>query len=99
MVRPMLNMAEASALLRDANFTASEIEWCVIAGKPYLLARSASGAKLLAAPAAGSYAALDRFSDELLAAGARLMRSKVESAHPLHSFDTLYESLTSATRS
>jgi uncharacterized iron-regulated membrane protein len=90
-VRPGLTTAQALTRLHQDRFSPSEIEWRVLAGKPYLLARSASGSTRLITGDAGSLAVLDRWpSDQLASHGARLMKAPVASVQTLDGYDAFY---------
>ena len=90
-VRPDITAEQALGLLHSAGFAPSEIEWRVLAGKPYLLARSSAGATRLIVPAPGGHSVVDRWASEPLAeAGARLMTSPVVSARLLDAYDAYY---------
>lgn len=90
-LRLQMTTTQALELLRHAGFAASEIEWRVVAGRPYLLARGSAGATRLIVPAAVGHAVADRWTiGQLAAAGARLMASRVVSARLLDAYDAYY---------
>lgn len=91
MRRPGIGANDALALLRGAGFDASEIEWRVLGGTPYLLAHNSSGATRLVMADAQSFVVRERWPDPALrAAGARLMQSAIKSAQTLHDYDNFY---------
>ncbi len=92
-VRPRLATARALTLLGDAGFAPVEIEWRVLAGRPYLLAHDAAGATRLVVEAAdGLHRVVERWSDaQLVAAAPRLMASsRLVAAQALHEHDAYY---------
>lgn len=90
-IRPTLSTQAALALLANHGFVPSEIEWRVLGGSPYLLARNAAGASRLIVQSGGSPQVLARWPDEVLArAGARLMASGVDSVATLQQHDRFY---------
>lgn len=89
--RPTLTSNEALGLLRSAGFTASELEWKVLSGTGYLLARSASGESRLVVPTGSGWAVQERWPDTvLLQAGARLRAAAIEAVDVLHDYDAYY---------
>lgn len=90
-VRPTIGASDALTLLRGAGLAASEIEWRVIGGMPYLLARNAAGTTRLVVADAAGFAVIERWpNDRLAAAGARLMTSKLRSAEAVGEYDAHY---------
>jgi hypothetical protein len=90
-LRPDITARDALAHLRAAHFPASEIEWRVMAGEPYLLARDAAGGTRLLLAQAHGYAVRERWPDErLVGAGARLMTSGIRAARPQYAYDAYY---------
>ncbi|MFL9923973.1 PepSY domain-containing protein [Herbaspirillum lusitanum] len=69
-----LNPAQALALLQQNGFDARELEWKVLGGRPYLLARNGADATRLIVAQQGGYAVREQWTPEdLLPAAARLM--------------------------
>ena len=91
-IRPSMAPAEVLAMLQQQGFSAREIEWRVLAGRPYLLARDgAGGTRLLVADQAGAISVLARWPiSELEGAGARLFEARAQSAEWLGQHDAFY---------
>jgi uncharacterized iron-regulated membrane protein len=90
-VRPSIDTSSALTLLHDANFATSEIEWRVMGGVPYLLARNSSGNTRLVVPDAAGFKVIERWPDDrLAAAGARLMKSGLRSTQAVGEYDAYY---------
>lgn len=90
-VRPTLSTSAALTASRQAGFAASELEWRVLAGSPYLLARSASGDSRLIVPSGRGWAVQERWDDEhLVRAAARLRPAAIVSTETLHAHDAYY---------
>jgi hypothetical protein len=86
-----LEAPQALALLKDAHFHANEIEWRVLDGKPYLLARNAANATRLIVQDDGNFKVIERWSDDtLLHAASRLMSAPILSHQVLTQYDTYY---------
>ena len=92
LLRPAVAVPDALKLLRNADFAACEIEWRVLGGTPYLLARDAAGSTRLVVPsAAAGFNVLERwFDDQLAAAGTRLMKSALRSSQVVVAYDAYY---------
>lgn len=89
--QPSLSTGEALALLRDAGFAASELEWKVLAGSPYLLARSASGDSRLIMRAHHGWEVQERWPDErLITVAASLRPAAIVSIEILREHDAYY---------
>lgn len=98
-VLPGIATADALALLEASGFTAHELEWRVLSGAPYLLARNAAGAtQLVVADAkAGAFSVQSHWPDKVLArAGAHLIAAPVRSAHSRDQYDRFYYARQSA---
>ncbi len=90
-LRPRTGTADALAALRDAGFAAREVEWRVLAGRPYLLARDAAGDTRLVTDAPQGPAVTARLADDVLAAaGARLFAAGVRGTQWLQAHDAYY---------
>src|SRR5690606_26439520 len=90
-VRPRIGTHAALAALRDAGFAPRELEWRVLAGRPYLLARDAAGDTRLVMDAPDGPAVSARLADETLAAaGARPFAAGVRGTQWLQVHDAYY---------
>lgn len=90
-VRPALGTSAALSALHRAGFAASELEWRVLAGEPYLLARSASGDSRLLLRTGSGWAVQTQWPDEpLIAAAAALRPAPIASAETLREHDAYY---------
>lgn len=90
-VRLAVGTADALARLQDAGFAARELEWRVLGGSPYLLARGAGGATRLLVQEGDMLAVRERWSEEtMVQAGARLLRADIAAAQTLHRHDRFY---------
>ncbi|QKO23115.1 PepSY domain-containing protein [Rhodoferax sp. BAB1] len=86
-----LTTNEALALLRDAGFATSELEWKVLAASPYLLARSASGDSRLIVRSDQIWTVQERWPDaQLITAAASLRPAAIVSVEILHDYDAYY---------
>ncbi|MDL2337123.1 MAG: PepSY domain-containing protein [Pseudomonadota bacterium] len=90
-VRPTIDTSGALTLLHKAKFAASEIEWRVMGGVPYLLARNSAGTTRLVVADATGFKVIERWADDqLAAAGTRLMKSSLLSAQAVGEYDAYY---------
>ncbi|QJD98973.1 PepSY domain-containing protein [Massilia forsythiae] len=98
-LRPDIGVAAALALLDADGFGAVELEWRVLGGQPYLLARDGGNGTRLVAPNAAStqagqgtaFRVLRRWPDAtLLQAARRLLPAAVEGHDVLHAYDAYY---------
>lgn len=88
-----LDTSKALAMLTDQGFHASEIEWRVIGGTPYLLARDAANSTRLIMRNGPSYAVLAQWPDSLLLQAApRLMKAHMASHQRVTHYDSHYYS-------
>ncbi|MDR6524377.1 hypothetical protein J2789_007088 [Variovorax paradoxus] len=86
-----LPVSQALALLDAAHFRASELEWRVLGGAPYLLARDARNATRLIVQRDGQYLVLDRWPEEdILKAAKYLLDAPVVSEERLDHYDRYY---------
>jgi len=89
--RPTIATGDALALLQSAGFAARELEWKVLGGQPYLLARDGAGASRLVLAAHGSYEVRMQFDAAQLAQAAQhLVHSSMRAAVPLAHYDAYY---------
>jgi uncharacterized iron-regulated membrane protein len=87
----MLSSNQALDLLRSSGFAASELEWKVVSGSGYLLARSASGESRLIFQTSRGWTVQERWPDTVLhQAGTRLRPAAIESVDKLHAYDSYY---------
>ena len=90
-VDPALTTQAALVVLRQSGFATSELEWKVLAGAPYLLARSASGDSRLVVRSNQGWVVQERWPDEhLIAAAASLRPAAIVSADILRDYDAYY---------
>jgi len=90
-LRLPLPAAQAVALLAAQGFRASELEWRVLAGQPYLLARDSQAQTRLIVFEHGAYAVRERWPEHLLLAAARrLLPQPPERAEMLKTYDAYY---------
>lgn len=90
-VRPDLATADALALLHADGFAARELEWRVLSGTPYLLARDATGATRLIVADGEAFSVQARWPDATLArAGTQLMTAPLASSQDLAQYDRFY---------
>lgn len=90
-LRPGLETGQALALLRSSGFAANEVEWRVLSGSPYLLARDAAGASRLVLSQVDGFAVQERWPEGTLeAAGTRLFKAGVREVRLLHEHDRYY---------
>lgn len=90
-LRLPLNVPEALSLLKEKGFQPSELEWRVMDGKPYILARNSKGDTKLIARSGTGFAVLDQWPDqELLQAARHLLPSPILSYQKLDRYDTYY---------
>lgn len=86
-----ISAAQALGLLNDAQFRANEIEWRVLDGRPYLLARNAANATRLIVSEGGRYQVREQWSEaELLQAAKRLLHAPILDHQLLEQYDTYY---------
>jgi len=90
-VRLPLAPAQALALLAAQGFRASELEWRVLAGKPYMLARDSGGGTRLVVARGAGYAVLERWPDRVLLDAARqLLPQSIAHTASLSTYDAYY---------
>jgi hypothetical protein len=83
--------AQALALLHQAGFEARELEWRVLAGEPYLLARDGVGrTRLVLADGAGFAVAAHWPEARLLEAARRLLPQAVAAVERVERYDAYY---------
>jgi uncharacterized iron-regulated membrane protein len=86
-----LGAAQAISLLNDEQFRANEIEWRVLDGRPYLLARNAANGTRLIVEEGGRYQVRERWNDaELLQAATQLLHAPIRDHQVLEHYDTYY---------
>ena len=79
------------ALLAAQGFRASELEWRVLAGQPYILARDGRGNSRLVLAEAGGVAVFERWPEHrLVEAARRLLPAPVERYQVLGAYDAYY---------
>jgi len=89
--RLAVDPARALALLHDDGFAARELEWRVLAGEPYLLARDGTDRTRLVVADGAGVAVLARWPEaRLLAAGTRLLPAAVQARARVTSYDAYY---------
>jgi hypothetical protein len=90
-VRPTLTTQVALTALSQSGLAVSELEWKVLAGAPYLLARSASGDSRLVVRSNQGWAVQERWSDAyLITAAAGLRPAAIVSTEILREYDAYY---------
>jgi len=90
-VRLPLAPADALALLAAQGFRASELEWRVLGGQPYLLARDSAARTRLIVAEDGGFAVRARWpAPALLGAARRLLPQPVARAETLDRYDAYY---------
>ena len=90
-LRMPLEAPQALAILKQAHFHPSEIEWRVLGATPYLLARNADNATRLIVQNGDAFAVREQWTDaELLAAATRLLHAPVISHQRLEQYDRHY---------
>lgn len=86
-----LEASEAIALLQHNDFQAVEINWRILDGQPYLLARNAAGGTRLVVRDNNGFTVHMRWSDEaILHAASRLMHAPPTTMHELTQYDDYY---------
>jgi uncharacterized iron-regulated membrane protein len=89
--RLALPVPKLLALLQAAHFQASELEWRVLGGRPFVLARNAANDTRLVVQEGSDYRVLMQWPDaELLRAGQRLMSAPMVSHEQLDQYDLHY---------
>ncbi|WP_272970836.1 PepSY domain-containing protein [Comamonas terrigena] len=89
--RPALPVQDALQLLQAGRFDTREIEWKVLAGRPYLLALDAAGASRVLSGAAGSYQVQRGLEPaQLERAAPLLLPFAIHSATVLDRYDAYY---------
>jgi len=90
-LQPRIAVREVLALLADAGFDARELDWKVLVGQPYLLARDGAGAARLLLSEGGAWQVRERFTQQQLAAPARLLfAAGIGEMAWLDAYDTYY---------
>lgn len=98
-LRPAIGVAAALALLDADGFRTVELEWRVLDGRPYLLARDRRNGTRLVAPggagaqagAGGGFQVLRRWPDAaMLRAARRLLPAAIEGHTALQAYDAYY---------
>lgn len=90
-VHATLPPSEALDMLQQAGFTASELEWKVLAGAAYLQAHSADGKSRLVVQHNNGWAVQESWTDGVLAqAASRLHSASIESVEFLQDYDAYY---------
>lgn len=87
-----VRLPQVFAMLDAAGFRASELEWRVLAGQPFLLARNSAGqTTLIVAQAGGGLTTLDRWPQQTLLEAARRMSAAPIAGHTmLGEYDAYY---------
>ena len=86
-----VGLPQVFAMLGSAGFQASELEWRVLAGQPFLLARNSAGKTTLIVAQAGGFATLDRWPQQtLLEAARRLSPAPIAGHTVLREYDAYY---------
>jgi len=86
-----VGLPQVFATLDAAGFRASELEWRVLAGQPFLLARDSAGQTTLVVAHAGGLTTLDRWPQQtLLDAARRMSAAPVAGAAMLGEYDAYY---------
>ena len=90
-LRLPLPTSEAVALLAAQGFRASELEWRVLAGQPFILARDGRARTRLIVSEHGAYAVRERWPEAvLLKAARRLLAQPMVSSATLAGYDAYY---------
>lgn len=90
-LQPAIDTSAALALLESAGFSARELEWKLLAGQPYLLARDGRGASRLVAAQQGTYRVLERFEpSQLEQAAPALLPYGISHTTLLDTYDAYY---------
>ena len=90
-VRLPLQADAVLALLAKEHFAARELEWRVLGGEPFILARDAANATRIVRASAGGYAVLGEWPEATLRrAAARALRYPVASFEKLAAYDAWY---------
>jgi len=90
-VRLPLATSEAVALLAAQGFRARELEWRVLAGQPYILARDGRAATRLIVAEHGGYVVRERWPEHvLLEAARRLLPQPMARIETLDAYDAYY---------
>ena len=90
-LQPRIATREALALLQTAGFAARELEWKLLGGQPYLLARDGAGAMRSVIEASGAYEVRERFTAQQLATPARaLFAARIDAMHWLEAHDAYH---------
>jgi len=90
-MRLQLNPVEALSLLKANGFLTRELEWRVMNGKPFLLARDGKAETRLVLQTGNKYVVTDRWpEEELMKAAARLIPAPVLSHQKLEAYDAYY---------
>lgn len=89
-VHLQIPVSQALTLLKKENFQAVEVEWRVLNGRPYLLARNAAATRLIVQQDE-KFTVRDSWTDdELLHAAARLLPATIDSHQTLEQYDNYY---------
>jgi uncharacterized iron-regulated membrane protein len=84
-------VARILTLLQAARFDASELEWRLLDGRPFVLARNAANDTRLVVQKEGRYRVLDRWPQaDLLRAARRLLAAPILVQEELDSYDAYY---------
>lgn len=90
-VRLPLGVPQVLEMLSAQGFRASELEWRVLAGEPYILARNSRGDTRLVLAAAGALTVLERWPERrLVEAAQRLMPAPLTKVEVLRAYDAYY---------
>lgn len=86
-----MRLPQAFAMLDAAGFRASELEWRVLGGQPFLLARNSAGQTTLIVAKAGGFTLLDRWPRQTLLVAARHLSPAPIAGHAmLRAYDAYY---------
>ncbi|MDX3904301.1 MAG: PepSY domain-containing protein [Pigmentiphaga sp.] len=89
--RPTLDLTEVTAALWEQGFEPREIEWRVLGGRPYLLARDGAGHTRLVTGDAGAMRILGQWSPpQLKYAATRLLAAPIAAYRRLDDYDAYY---------
>jgi hypothetical protein len=89
--RPGISVPAALSLLAGRGFHASELEWRVLNGQPFILARASTGATRLLVQSDTGVQVMDRWPDiALLAAAKHLLPAPIVAHQTLDRYDAYY---------
>ncbi len=86
-----VRLPQVFAMLDAAGFRASELEWRVLGGQPFLLARNSAGETMLIVAKDGGFTLLDRWPQQILLEAARRLSPAPIAGHAvLREYDAYY---------